>query len=66
MKEIFKYGNHLILGTSLVYIEPIKAYSFMATLLLIHLTLDYRKNGIKVGFSIGDHGLYFRFQIGLN
>tara|TARA_Y100000593_G_scaffold19470_1_gene38940 strand:+ start:57 stop:257 length:201 start_codon:yes stop_codon:yes gene_type:complete len=66
MKEIFKYGDHLILGASLIYIEPIKNYSFMATLLLMHLTLDYRKNGIKLGFSIGDHGLYLRFQIGLN
>ena len=66
MKRIFKYGDHIILGASLIYIEYTKIYTFMITLFLVHLTIDYNKESVRVGVSIGDHQLYLRLQIGLN
>jgi hypothetical protein len=69
MKEIFKLGNHIILGISLVYVEFIKSYQFMASFLLIHFIINYRigKNkSLKIGIRIGDHGLFTKLEVGLN
>ena len=66
MKEIFKYGNHIAGGISLTYLESLQIYSFMITFLLVHFNIDQGNGTLRFGFSIGDHGIYFRFQIGFN
>ena len=64
MKHIFKVGNHFLAGISLIYIEPLKAYSLLVTFMLLHLTIDILNRGIRIGFAIGDGEIFFKIQAG--
>ena len=64
MKHIFKAGNHFFGGISLIYIEPLKAYSLLVTFMLLHLTIDILNRGIRIGFAIGDGEIFFKVQAG--
>ena len=64
MKHIFKVGNHFLGGISLIYIEPIKVYSLLLTLLALHMTIDVLNYGFRIGFSIGDGEVFFKIQAG--
>ena len=64
MESIFKVGNHFLGGISLIYIEPLKAYSLLVTFMLLHFTLDILNYGIRVGFSIGNGEVFFKIQAG--
>ena len=65
MRNIFKIGNHFLGGISLIYIEPLKAYSLLVTFMLLHFTLDILNCGIRVGFSIGNGEVFFKIHTGI-
>ena len=64
METILKIGNHFLGGISLIYIEPLKAYSLLVTFMLLHLTIDVLHNGFRIGFAIGNGEVFFKIQAG--
>ena len=65
MESMFKFGNHFIGGISLMYIKPANTYTFLATFMLLHLTIDIMHYGLRVGFSVGDGEIFFKIQTGI-
>tara|TARA_R100000808_G_C2122485_1_gene133481 strand:- start:311 stop:511 length:201 start_codon:yes stop_codon:yes gene_type:complete len=66
MKEIFKFGDHIVAGISLYNIKVLKSYSFMITLLMIHFMIDHGDGSFRVGIGFGSDQIYVRFHVGFN
>ena len=66
MIEVFKFGNHSILGMSGTYYKEFKTHQIIMTLAIFHLIIEIPKNGFKLGFQIGNHQLYAKIDIGID
>tara|TARA_Y100000593_G_C4176240_1_gene269608 strand:+ start:111 stop:314 length:204 start_codon:yes stop_codon:yes gene_type:complete len=65
MKEIFKFGDHIIAGISLTQISLRRSISvLMITLFLVHLTISCNEKMFKIGIGVGSKELSIGLQIG--
>ena len=65
MECVFKIGDHCFSGASLYYIKPAKTYTLMITFCFCHISIDMKYLSTRLAFSIGDHEVFFRIQVGL-
>ena len=65
MRSIFKYGDHIILGISMMYIKPAQTYTLMFTFFFIHLTIDFMNYGTRMGIGIGIKRMLFKIHAGI-
>ena len=65
MKRLFKIGDHIFGGITLLYIKPAKSYTLMLTLFMVHLNISFVDFGFRISFSIGSNEIFFKVQSGI-
>ena len=66
MIEIFKIGDHVTAGISTTYFKGLKTYQTIITLAIFHFIISIPKNGIRLGFQIGNHELHIKLSVGID
>jgi len=65
VEQIFKLGEHSIIGISFTNINSISTYTLLITIIGIHLSIDFMKYGTRFGLAIGIKKPIFKITTGI-